>query len=290
MDSNKFFHLFLFLTVAFAMASCEEDRLEPGVPAFIKIEHIDLETNYQLQGTNSHKITDVWVYADDQSVGVFELPAVVPVLKNGNAKLRLEAGIKLNGITTTRSNSPFFEPVILDPFNFIPDSIVLINPTVTYRPTTEFVWLEDFEGSTISIDTVNLLSSVNIEKTEMGSAFEGNYSGVINLTSENNTFEAASFEAFVLPTGGRPVFLELNYKNDYNFSVGIFAQSSGEIIKKEIIFLVPQENWNKIYINLTDKLSDSPNATDFKIFFRTVLSEQHESAEIYLDNIKVMYR
>jgi len=168
MDSNKFFHLFLFLTVAFAMASCEEDRLEPGVPAFIKIEHIDLETNYQLQGTNSHKITDVWVYADDQSVGVFELPAIVPVLKNGNAKLRLEAGIKLNGIKTTRSNNPFFEPVIMDPYNFIPDSIVVINPTVTYRPTTEFVWLEDFEGSTISIDTVNLLSSVNIEKTEMG--------------------------------------------------------------------------------------------------------------------------
>lgn len=290
MASNKYFHLFLFLTVFLALTSCEKDQLKPGVPAFIKIEHIDLETDYQLQGTSSHKITDVWVYADDQNVGVFELPAIIPVLKNGNAKLRLEAGIKLNGITTTRSNSPFFEPLIIEPFNFIPDSIFLINPTVNYRPTTEFVWLEDFEGASISIDTVNLFSKVNIVKTELGNAFEGNYSGMIHLTSENNTFEAASFDSFLLPTGGRPAFLELNYKNDYTFSVGIFAQNSGGIIKKEIIYLVPQENWNKIYINLTDKLMDSPNAVDFKIFFRTVLSEQHESAEIYLDNIKVMYR
>jgi hypothetical protein len=280
----------IMLIASSALWSCRKDNLKPGTPAFIKVEQFTLETNYQTQGTSSHKITDVWVYADDQNVGVFELPAIIPVLKNGTAKLRLEPGLKLNGIKTTRSNNPLMEPLIIEKFNFIPDSIIVVNPTVTYRSTTEFPWLEDFEAPSISIDTSNLSSKVNIVRTEFGNAFEGNYSGYVRLTQENNIFEAASFEAFVLPTNSSPVFLELNYKNDYTFAVGLFTQKVTEIIKKDIIFLTPKEDWNKIYINLTDELSKSHGAIDFKIFFRTVLSEEHESAEIYLDNIKITHR
>lgn len=288
----KKFQLFLLLFAVSALVfwACDKENLKPGIPAFLKIERFEMQTNYPQQGTASHKITDVWVYADDQLAGIFEMPATVPVLKDGNAKLRLEAGIKLNGIKTTRVNNPFLEPLIIESFTFIPDSIITINPTVTYRSTTKFAWIEDFEGSTISLDTTRLLSKANIVKTEFGDAFEGNYSGYIKLTEENNTFEAATFESFKLPTSGTPVFLELNYKNDYTFAVGIFSQTASQIIKKEIIYLVPQEDWNKIYINLTDMLVDSPNAVDFKIFFRTALAEGYESAEIYLDNIKVMHR
>lgn len=277
------------LTVVF-LSACQDENLKPGIPAFINVEKFNLTTNYVEQGTNSHKITDVWVFADDQTVGVFELPATIPILKNGRAKLRLEAGIKMNGIKTTRVNNPFLEPVIIEDFNFIPDSIIKINPTTTYRSQTEFVWIEDFESSIISIDTTNLTSDVNIEKSSTNEAFEGNYSGLIALTSENTTFEAASFEAFTLPTSGKPVYLELNYKNEYTFSVGIFAQTTSQIIKKEIIYLLPQTEWNKIYINLTETLTGSQDALDFKIFFRTILPDNMESANIYLDNVKLMYR
>lgn len=288
----KKFQLFLLLSALSVLAfwSCDKDNLKPGLPAFLNIERFEMQTNYPQQGTASHKITDVWVYADDQLAGIFEMPATVPVLKDGNAKLRLEAGIKLNGIKTTRVNNPFLEPLIMDSFTFYPDSIITINPTVTYRSTTKFAWIEDFEGSTISLDTTRLLSKANIVKTAFGNAYEGNHSGYIHLTEENNTFEAASFESFKLPTTGTPVFLELNYKNDYTFAIGIFAQTASQIIKKEIIYLVPQDDWNKIYINLTDMLVDSPNAVDFKIFFRTALADGYDAAEIYLDNIKVMHR
>lgn len=282
--------IWIALFTMIVLWSCRKDNLKPGAPAFIKVERFTLETDYPAQGTNSHKFTDVWVYADDQNVGVFELPATIPVLKNGTAKLRLEPGLRLNGIKTTRSNNPFMEPFIDEQFNFIPDSIIVVNPTVSYRSTTKFPYMEDFEAPNISIDTSNLSSKVNIIRTEPGDAFEGNYSGYISLTQENNIFEAASYEAFVLPTNSSPVFLELNYKNDYTFSAGIFIQKATEIIKKDIIFITPKEDWNKIYINLTDELSKSHGAIDFKIFFRTVLSGEQETAEIYLDNIKITHR
>jgi hypothetical protein len=291
MSKARFLGFLMFATIAAAIFSaCSADNLEPGIPAFVQVEHFNLQTNYAQEGTNSHKITDVWVFADDQTIGVFELPATIPILKNGPGKLRLEAGIKLNGIKTTRVNNTFFEPVIIEPYIFIPDSIATLNPTVTYRTQNVFVWMEDFESGSISIDTTRLLSKANIVLSPIDEAFEGSFSGLIELTTDNNIFEAASFESFVLPASGKPVFLEMNYKNEYTFSVGIFSQTSGEIIKKEIIYLSPQEDWNKIYINLTEKLIESQNAVDFKIFFRTVLPESLESANIYLDNIKLMYR
>ncbi len=291
MSKARFLGFLLFGTIATALLSaCNDDNLEPGIPAFIQVEYFNLQTNYSQQGTNSHKITDVWVFANDQTIGVFELPATIPILKSGSGKLRLEAGIKLNGIKTTRVNNTFFEPVIIEPFNFIADSIVTLNPTVTYRTQNVYVWMEDFESGSISIDTTRLLSKANIVLSPIDDAFEGSFSGLIELTTENNIFEAASFESFVLPASGKPVFLEMNYKNEYTFSVGIFSQSTGEIIKKEIIYLSPQEDWNKIYINLTEKLLESQNAIDYKIFFRTVLPANMESASIYLDNIKLMYR
>jgi len=291
MGKTRLLGFLLIGIVATALLSaCNEDNLEPGIPAFIHVEYFNLQTNYSQQGTNSHKITDVWVFADDQTIGVFELPATIPILKNGRGKLRLEAGIKLNGIKTTRVNNPFFEPFILESYNYIPDTIVIMNPTVTYRPQNVYVWMEDFESGSISIDTTRLLSKANIVLSPPGAAFEGNASGWIELTKENNIFEAATFELFELPTSGKPVFLEMNYKNEYTFSVGIFSQSSTQIIKKEIIYLSPQANWNKIYINLTEKLTESQNAINFKVFFRTVLPTDMESANIYLDNIKLMYR
>jgi len=43
--------------------SCNKE--EP-IPAYIHIDKIDLKTNYSIQGSNSHKIIDAWIYVDDQ--------------------------------------------------------------------------------------------------------------------------------------------------------------------------------------------------------------------------------
>jgi len=282
-----FFLLFSLVT----LCSCERENPEPGVPVFVHVDGITFSAGYGTQGTANQKIVDVWVFADGANVGVFEMPVTFPILKEGRGELRLEAGILINGISTTRINNPFFEPVIIPDFFFLPDSVITILPSTTYRSSTVFKWLEDFETPSVSIDTTNLGGNAAIVRVSGNEAFEGNYSGLIVLNSEKQTFEAATFDAFVLPVNGQPVLLEMNYKNNHKFAVGIIAQSSTQIIKSDIIILNPSQEWNKIYINFTDKVRQSSAAIDFKVLFRSYLEEgEIDEARIYLDNLKLMHR
>ena len=75
------------------------------------------------------------------------------------------------------------------------------------------------------------------------------------------------------------------------FTVGIFAQSSSQIIQDPLIYLNPKADWNKIYINLTNKLwVTSDDIVDFKIFFGALLQDGETEAVILIDNIKLIYR
>lgn len=283
----------LFLVILMAgglmLSSCREENLEPGVPAFVHVDTFQFEADNASQGTSIQKIKDLWVFADGATIGVFELPATIPILKDGQGKLRFEAGIEINGIATTRINNPFFEPVIIENFQFIPDSVVTVTPSTTYRESTTFVWTEDFENPTISIDTSSLAGNTALTRFSGEDVFEGSYSGIITLDSTHNTFEAATFSSFQLPKNGQPVMLEMHYKNDYYFSVGIIEESTSQIIKTEIIILFASEEWNKIYINFTDKVRAS-SALSFKVFVRTYLDDPNATANIMLDNMKLMYR
>ena len=288
------FRIVLFTTILalLFLASCQKNNLQPGIPAFITVESLGLTTDYSIQGSNSHKITDVWVYVDDQSIGAFEIPATIPVLKEGTGTLRLQPGIKLNGIASTRIPNPFYKPIIINNFNFIPDSIIKVGGTSIYYENVAFAWMEDFEGVSISIDTTSK-SKTKMVLTPSGTdqTFEGAHSGKIELDSDHNLFEGASFQAFALPTDGTPVAIEMDYKNNSMFTVGIFAQSASQIIQDPVIYLNPKDDWNKIYINLTNKLwQDSQDILDYKIFFGAVLQGDETEATILIDNIKLIYR
>ena len=285
---NPVVFLFIILVVAI---SCKQENLEPGIPSWIRVDTITFSTVFVDQGTSLQKISDVWVYADDQTIGAFEMPASVPILKEGTGILRLEAGIKMNGIASTRVPNPFFKPIIVEDFNYVPDSLVIANFETGYWETTVFVWMEDFEGISISIDST-AKSTTNMFLTESGppETFEGNHSGKIVLDTANNFYEGASYEAFDLPTDGSPVFLEMHYKCNNMLVVGIFAQNASQVIQDPVIFINPKDDWNKIYINLTNKLKEYSNALDFKIFFGVIYDTPDQEAVILIDNIKLMYR
>ena len=111
------------------------------MPAYIKIDTIKLDTYYPEQGSKSANITDAWVYVNDNLVGVFELPALLPVLHRGPNKLQIYPGIKLNGISSTRVPYPFYQPVVYDDFNFVEDSVHEMNNVVTTYYPNSFCWV-----------------------------------------------------------------------------------------------------------------------------------------------------
>ena len=61
---------------------------------------------YDIEDAN---ITDAWVTMDGINLGVFELPAQIPILDEGEHNFRISPGIKENGMSATRMIYPFYE-------------------------------------------------------------------------------------------------------------------------------------------------------------------------------------
>jgi len=286
----------LFLTFSAILTGCYKFEGTQTIPTYIKIDSVYLQTIYSEQGEASQKITDVWVYVDDQQIGVFELPALFPVLATGKHKLEIKPGIKLNGISSTRVPYPFYKPIIFENFDFYPDSIIDIgNIKTVYFNNLTFVWMEDFESSNLSIQESSQ-SDTTIVRTQPADNPEAwisdysQYSGVITLTADRPVFDATSFDSYQLPQMGAPVLMEMNFKTDNYVTIGLVVHETGLYIKVPLLILNYSNNWNKIYINLGPTVSKYIKAKDFRIFFSANKRNDKTVTHIYFDNIKLIYR
>jgi hypothetical protein len=60
-------------------------------------------------------------------------------------------------------------------------------------------------------------------------------------------------------------------------------------LQKDLLWITPKEDWNKIYITLTSTISEAVGADFFKIFFSMKRDFTLDKNTIYFDNIKVVY-
>lgn len=282
MNRNFFYLLGLFFL--FILSACNRDE---EIPAYIRIDSTSLNTDYVTEGTKSHKITDVWVYVDDQTIGAYETPVTFPLLYKGKHTLKVRAGVKMNGQSSTRVPYPFYqfhtEEVYLHE-----DSIITISPQVSYFPATVFDWQEDFEGAGVSLDKSFNSDTSLIIINDSSAIFEGSKSAMAHLTAAKHKFECVSSSTFSISKGS-PTYLELNYKSNNTFVVGIFAYSSASTEQIASIFINPKTAWNKIYINLTNELVQAANADSYSIFIGMVKDDGITDAKLYLDNIKLVH-
>ncbi len=284
----------MFFCLIVLSISCEKFDGDQTIPAYIQIDKFILEKNAILaEGSLSNKITDVWVYVDDELIGAFELPAKFPVLKKGKHTITLAPGIKMNGIGSTRVEYPFYKKIYLYDFNLTEDSISHIDTTLTktsYRDDTDFKWKEDFEDGGVSMQKRSGSDTNIIKSSIVGNVFEGSYSGLIYLDQNQNFFEIETIHNYVLPKNGSPVFLEMNYKSNNTVRVGLLAYFPSKIVQISTLVLYPSTEWKKIYINFTPDLSDLYAATDFKIFFGEYKSSENQTVSVFFDNIKLLHR
>jgi len=278
--------------------SCEDFEGEQTIPAYLKIDSIALKIVSPSQGSASSKITDAWVYIDEQLIGAFELPATIPLLYTGKHRLTIIPGIRMDGMVQLRAYYPLYNQIRREIF-LSPDSVTIIKGNLingkntiytTYKDLVQFSWSENFEDENLALDTTKK-SNVNFMLTpeDDPATFEGLHSGKIILTLTDTIFEAMTSEAISLPRNGSPVFLEMNYRCTNTFTFGIIALGSDQYIQSPILDLNPSASWNKIYINLTPNVSSSDDALKFKLFWGAMLDIGQEQTEIYFDNMKLVY-
>ena len=286
--------LLVFLSIAFG--SCTKFEGDQTIPAYIQIDTVFMQTEYADEGENSHEITDVWIYIDDQQIGVFELPAMFPVLAMGEHKLEIRAGIKVNGISSTRAPYPMYKPIVYNTFDFFPDSIQVINNlNFKYYETVVFPWIEDFEQSSITIQETNqsdtaIKRTLPVNNPEAYLSSTSRHSGQINVTTEKPQYSGWTYFSYDLPKQEAPVLLELDFKTDTYVTVGLMVHYPGGYEAKPLIILNHSEEWNHIYINFTPTVNQYFNAIDFKVYFAASLETGMTKSNIYLDNIKLIYR
>jgi hypothetical protein len=285
---------FLWLTLSLvAFFGCKEEEDSALIPSYLSIDEISLDVSPG-QGTAAEQITDVWVYANQQFIGAFEMPVKVPLLLEGETDIRLMAGIKLNGISSTRAYYPFFKP-ILQKVNLVRDSVYAFGKvSVQYRDNLKFAWMEDFEGVAPTFDTTSK-STVALQRTSepallfMHPGELNEYSGYVYLPADSSVFEAMSTEKYEFPETGVEVFLEMNYSSDNECAVGVKYLAQGLIVQRPLLYLKPSPEWNKIYVNLTVPKFDTPSATDFQIFIGAKTDQGDADGYLLIDNLKLIH-
>jgi len=298
--SSKLLNLFAFaLSGMLIFAGCDKFEGDQTVPAYLKIDSLGFYSDYDVQGTDKQKIVDAWVYVDDDLIGGFEMPALIPVLAEGVHKLEIRPGIMLNGIADTRAPYPCIEPIIFNAVRFSSDSITIAYSNTSYQDNAEFVWMEEFEDASLAIKA-SANSDTGIYRTFPASAtgafLDQNslYSGVSYLDTANNYLQLVSEDGnglgYVFDRGDF-IFLELHYKNEVPIAVGFYIKLMDNTVQERpFLILSPSAEWNKIYVNFTPIVNETVDARSYTVYFEAQLPKDTENAYIMLDNVKLVTR
>lgn len=265
--------------------SCGLSDNEQPMPAFISLHDptVKMPTG---TGFDTHKITEVWVFADGQILGVFPLPAMVPlsIVGDGDVEISILAGIRNSGINDTPVFYPFYKSIIQ-----------VITPEIgatydiplqfEYTPGTKIPINESFEASNVFTTDLDNNIDTNFEITNLESTL-GSSCALVSLTSSLSFFEVGS--AIVVQSGDNArgaSYLEMDYKGDGEIAIGLIKSLNQRITLEYFLFVPGKTDWNKIYVDLTDKLS----ITDYDAYAIAIgftKTGNSTTSKLYLDNIK----
>jgi len=286
---NKFLLSGGVVLVMFLFTGCDIINPAEPVPTTMHLEPFQFNVEAD-QGSANNKISEVWVFANDNNIGAFAPPVDIQYLEEGPTKLTFRPGIRNNGLANDALIYPFFEGYTIN-IDATPGSEHVIQPVTAYKPETEFSLIADFEINNLFTDNRDTISSSKLERTQ-NDVFEGNYSGQITMTSSAYFIEVGHDVAMNdLPVDNTPIYLEFRYKNEVEFAIGMLGVDLEGHEYSNFFYLVkPTEEWNMLYIELTDlvNLSALPG---YKILFRALYPPSATKPElnIFLDNIKVVH-
>lgn len=283
-----FKNIFCFFLLIIVWSGCGLSDNDAPVPTYIILENPVFDAQ-NIPGGNTHKITDVWVYADGQLQGIFPLPAKVPVIATGQSSdIVILAGIRKNGVFDSPAFYPFYKSiqkkVVLNPLENIAIPLVF-----NYTIDSKFELIADFENTNLLTFDLDNDASTNLSLTSE-SAAAGSKSGKAELTASTATLEIASTETFQktsLISGN--AYIEMDYKGSAQIGVGLITYDDfnpGGLLNYKVV-VVPRDNWNKIYVDVTEELS-STRLKSYKLALGFTVPLGRESAEAWIDNVKLV--
>jgi hypothetical protein len=293
MEKKYFLYaLFFLFGLSATISSCSLFTPPAIIPCYGHIDSIPLIiTNPGVQGTSANGINCAWVYVDNNPVGAFPLPCTFPMIATtGKHNVVIFAGIEDNGSAGSRMKYPFYSAYTLTGTQLTQGATVKFKPTVNYAAWSYVSIVSDYEGLTngfqnVIVDT-NDTSMAIIHKPNPN-VYQGNGSGYIALTANRYHYRGIT-DTFSLVSNGNAIFLEINYKTNNIFTVGMENMYSGQYIP--IVYVDTSSTWKKMYINLQPTVASyaSPTNAGYKIYIDAQLDSDVTLGQIYIDNIKLV--
>jgi hypothetical protein len=269
--------------------NCSLTDNESYNPAWLVLENPKLITDESKQGAATFDLKDAWVYIDGQLLGVFRLPARVPVITDGGStEIRIAMGIKENGDNDSSFEYPFFNP-INSKINLEAGKDFKIPLNVTYTNNAVFDVIEGFEGLNHSFTydaDANVFTKFSFTSIDKASGLK---SGIITLDKENNQVElgtGAFYDNSFNKKGA--VFFEFDYKIDEDVLIGYEVEDKSNIITEYKVILLKSDKWKHAYINLSKEISNV-NVLKYRPMIQATYKGSNTISNLYFDNLKLVH-
>ena len=274
------------------LVGCKDEPEQ--IPAYLNLQPFTVNAQ---GGASWQKLTDGWLYVNGEYLGAYTLPATVPVLAEGASDIVLFPGVKENGIAA----SPNIYPQLLrwdaNDVNLKPGEVTNLQPATAYDPDTKFPFgltRGDFDGGSSIVIENRDEDVVNSFEITTDGAFAGKCI-LMELDTAHPSMDIATEIVEGIPVTGAPeVWLELHYKCDVPIFLYLIYADSGSEGTTPVYQFNNSENWNKIYINLTEAITAS-QADQYRLLFRTIIPKDSAgkytqlTGTIRLDNIRMTH-
>lgn len=272
-----FFFLFAICISLFQLSSCKTPN--DGIPFYMQCDSVTVVTSIaDSQGVNSKNISDVWVEANTDNLGAYELPCNFPVLQENTVRFVLSAGVHQSGQAGVRVIYPMYS---VDTFSISATRAGRYShtPVFKYKNGVRYTFLpEDFEIGN-AFNGVTLATDTNVKF--------GNRCAVITVSPADSSVTSSQTQKYDWVEGNE-IWLEVDYKCEVPFWVGYFGNySNGQVARTNILFVNTKPTWNKLYVKLSESVA-SVRADSYNLFFEGLCPSGTAGGKVYLDNIKLL--
>lgn len=282
--------LLTYISIALLISSCSLFDSEDPIPGFLVLDSPTLTTDLG-QGENTHNIKDAWVFDGPDFLGIFPLPAKVPVIIDGSDKtFTIFAGVRNNGIASNALRYPFYEPVELTA-NLTAREEKEVNLNFKYSENAKFDFIEEFEGNHIFIEDPNTDDGSGTDIiTQSDEVLSGMSSGHIIFDTDTSAFERTTLLTYDRQNNsGSSTFIEIDYKCDIPLLAGWITYRNNFIQRDYSVLVAPSDEWNKIYIDISEFVS-SVELDRYTVALASAITPGDDiPSNIYIDNIKLVH-
>ncbi len=301
----------MMLATVLAFSGCKKFQGDVTVPAYLHLDRMVVTPQAQnapsseagFYNSEIDAVQLIGYFEGDNSettLGTFQLPCTVPVLRHGTMKyLRVYPVVKQNGISSTRIYYVYYNSVELNSVKLSADSLTNLGIydsvqriwtlQTTYKTRSQMsVLTEDYFEPTSF--TSHFDSTVVWVTNDPEGACTGQGYGLVHVPDSLTTLNFYINDEFDISNS--TVYLEMNYQTDVELQlnmIGFEISNDGSATSKGIMALNPTtgDGWKKIYINLTRTWSQFNYNTPFTLYFQAVNPDGIE-ADIKLDNVKIL--